>query len=488
MLWTFQKELVLEINTAFQAGFRAPLLQLHTGGGKTRIAAEIARRLFVQTPADRQAMLFLAHRRELIRQTYNTMCKFGLQKQIGVIAPDYPTAPWAKVILGSLPTVAARLHKLPWLNPCMVVFDEAHHIRAASWERVVSHFAHVPRLLLTATPARLDNKGIGKWADHLILGPTIPQLVEAGALCESRTFRVEGHIETRGMRVGKDGDYTPASLAKVDAGPVIADVVKSFERYIPHCRTLVFNLNIAASKGVVDRFRALGLRAEHVDGDTPHNLRDNIFERFGNGQTQILSNVMLATEGFDCPECDAVILARPTKSVPLYKQMVGRYMRRKADGRPGVCVDVTGVNCHYHGDPDEEIEWSLEDGVIQESVERAKSQGKTCPDCGFRFKTGQECPLCGGVIRTVQPREVDVELVESKKNGGKTTAGQRRRINQKVILSGGDEDVLRECAREMGSEVPDKLIFMWQRLWKDEWKKQAQRKERRKAQGELRYA
>lgn len=480
-LFDDQKEVLTETSQALIAGYRSVLVQYPTGGGKTVIAGEIARRLSANTPEGRHAALFLCHRKELINQAYDTLCKFGLGKMTGVVASGYPVTPWAKFQIGSIPTLVRRFDSLSWLKPRLLFFDEAHHIRANSWEQVAEYFRDVARIGLTATPARLDGKGLGTHFDHLIIGPTIQELVAMKRLAPCRTFVIPPRFDRSQFRTVA-GDFSKGDLAKIDDGPVIADVLLNFERLIPDRRTIVFNFSVAASQHTAERFRAVGYRAEHVDGETPDDVRDKIFRRFHRGETQILCNVMLATEGYDCPACDAVMVARPTKSIVLWKQMAGRGMRYKEE-RDMVFVDCAG-NADFIGDPDAEVEWTLEDGITEASAQEAKATGRTCKSCGYRFRKGLECPLCGAVAPVRTAREVEIELEESKgSRAPKTTVGQRRRLRQAVIASGGDKERLRELARKMGYN--EAVIYTWASIWSGEWEKQRVRAERKARQMDM---
>ena len=468
----YQIDLKAEVSAAFWAGFRAVCLQLATGGGKTAIAGQITLDLY-HAEGDKPGVitLFLVHRKELLEQTYNTLKAFGLEQYVGIIGAGYPQTPWAPLQIASVPTLVRRLNALPWLKPRLVVCDEAHHIRAASWEKVINHFKASYLLGLTATPARLDGRGLGEFFDHLVVGPTISDLVAWGDLAPVDTYSIPIDLNLKEMKRKSGGDWSAATLAKaVPKGPVIASATENFERLARDRRVLHFAYNVDASEEFVSKLRGMGYRAEHVDAQTPELLRTKIFNRFGTGQTQVLSNVMIATEGYDCPECDCVILARPTASTTLYRQMVGRAMRPKHDHRRGLLVDLVG-NIDLHGDPDTEIEWTLEDGVVQESQEEAKLAGRTCKSCGFRYPVKLlECPMCGEKYQTKQIEEVDVELVprgSTREKPRRSTKHTRAMTFKLAAESDGDPAYLRKLAAEAGYKP--KIIHIWKRLYGSKW-------------------
>ena len=478
----YQEDLLAEADSAFRNGFRSVLLQLATGGGKTVVAGELTRRLYAQAAMRAYQgviALYVVHRKELIRQTKKTLTNFGMGGQIGIIQGDEPMSPNAPLQISSIQTLVRRMRNLPWLRPIVIIFDEAHHIRANSWEEAVNYYQKAFRLGLTATPARLDDKGLGKHFEHMILGPSIPELVEWGSLAPIETYTIPLGVDLRKLRRGAAGEYTRASLEQViPRGPMIASTVRNFEKLAWDRRVLNFSYSIETSKDTVARLRGMGIRAEHVDGETPGILRDQIFDRFERGETQFLSNVGLVTEGFDCPECDCVMLSRLTASVVFYKQMVGRVMRPKADGRPGRVIDLGG-NIDRHGDPDAEIEWNLADGVVEESARKARTSGRSCKNCGFRFK-GDECPACGQEWRGKVADEVDVDLEQrgSKKDKKtKMTPGQRMERTTAILATGGDLTAMKRLAASLGMNT--RIAYVWKDIpaYRMAWAAQAKRDE-----------
>ena len=468
--------MLAEVVAGFRHGFRDQLLQLATGGGKTVLAGEVARRTYVEGRRKRHkgcVALYLVHRVELIHQTVNTLTNFGLGDMTGVIQGSQPLSPNAPIQVASIATLVRRLGHYPWLRPKLVFFDECHHIRAHTWERVAGGFPKAYRLGLTATPARLDDKGLGTHFQHMILGPSIPELIRAGHLCPVKTMTIPLGLDLKNLsRPKSGGDYTIRQLQGVlPKGPVIASTTHNFEKHARGRRCLNFSYSIESSRDTVAQLRGMGIRAEHVDGETDPILRDQIFNRFHRGETQFLSNVSLATEGVDVPECDCVIMSRPTASIVFYKQMAGRMMRPKADGREGLLLDLAG-NVDRHGDPDADIEWSLDDGVIAASASKARKAGRTCLSCGMRFK-GSECPACGEQWQGKLADEREIEAVERKSKKRQTSDGQRREINRRIIETGGDPNKLRSLAASLGYKPG--VVDVWINLphFKFQWRAQS---------------
>ena len=450
---------------------RSVCLQLATGGGKTVIAGNVAARL----AREGAGCLYLVHRRELVSQVWDTLHKFGLGDQVGVIAHGHPETPWAPLQIASVQTLVKRLSRLTWLKPRMLYIDEAQHIRASTWEYILSHFPDAYRLLLTATPARLDGKGLGKHADVLLQGPTISWLVENDYLAGMDAYTLDSMPSRKGLKV-QGGDFSAKQMDERVDGPVIASAIKNINRFARDRRSIFYAVSIRHSKAVVAECNFHGIRAEHVDGDTPYALRDAAMRRFQDGTTRLLSNVGLFTEGLDVPDCDCIILGRWTKSLVFYKQACGRGMRRKSDGRRGRLLDLAG-NCEIHGLPDEEIEWTLDGGAEIESARKATKAMRTCAACRHAYPSRhQTCPLCGHehVVRTAN--EIEVELVEAKRADKKRRGEMTRELNKRVLSSMGDQDELRRLQREYGRHP--NVVEHWKRIFQPMWDRETRKQER----------
>ena len=460
----YQLDIVDELTRGF-AAHRAICLQLATGGGKTAISGEIARRL-IRNKGDAVGGygLFLVHRRELVRQAVNTFKAFGLERHVGVIQAGVPETPWAGLQVASVQTLRRRVKRLHWLKPHIIFIDEAHHCRAATWEYIIGHYPRSRLLGLTATPARTDGKGLGTMFDKLVCGPSHLELVRLGFLAETQTFWVPAGLDLQG--VGKvAGDYNQGQMDKRVTDVVIANGFKNFVKYASDRQTLHYAVTRRHSKAFVETAKSNGYAAEHVDGDTPSHIRDDIFKRFEEKKIQILSNVGIATEGYDCPSCSCAIIGRPTKSIVLWRQMVGRPMRPKPDGLSAMILDLAGNDdC---GDPDSEIEWTLEDGVNEDKAKRERRNTRTCAKCGFSFPVAKTvCPVCNAVHLTKTAEEVDVELEGRRANTKPAPYGgqSRKVVNAKVfgiIRRGGDIEELKDLARSYG--YSEGKAYIWQK-------------------------
>lgn len=398
------------IEGAFAAGRRAPLLAAPTGSGKTVIAAELIRR---ETAAGRR-VLFVAPRRELIHQCSDKLQAFGVQH--GVLLSGDPRRNVAALAqVASIDTLRARLDRLPLPDPDLVVADEAHLHITRIRVGLLEAWPAARRVGLTATPARKDGRGLRLLFDELIEVATVPELMRLGFLVPARYFSIAEPDLAR-VRI-RAGDYAPSDLAEA-VSPLVGDVPVTWLQRAPGRRTAVFAVNVKHSIALRDAFLRHGVAAEHVDGAMPTREREAAFDRFRDGRTQVLTNCQLASYGFDLPELDCVVLARPTKSLVLYLQMVGRGLRPAAGKADCLVLDHSGC-VHRHGFAHEERFWTL-DGHAELSVEArergAKTEDKqlTCPDCACVFSGTRTCPSCGYYFEPAGKvvRTLDGELVE----------------------------------------------------------------------------
>lgn len=385
VLRDYQDALIERARERFRSGDRSVLLQLPTGGGKTLTSAFMVR----NTVAKGNIAWWLVHRREIINQASGTFSSLGIPH--GLVMGGAVTDPTARVQIGSIQTIARRLHKLP--PPDIIVFDEAHHMGARQYQDVYDAFPNAVKLGLTATPARLDGKGLGSWFDTLIEGPTVSLLIERGALSPYRLFAPATPDLTGVATVA--GDFKKDSLARImDRPSIVGDAVQHYQRLAGGKRAVVFACSIEHSRNIIAQFQQAGITAEHVDGSMDTQTRDAVIQRFVSGETLILSNVDLFGEGFDVPAIEAVIMLRPTQSLSLYLQQVGRGLRPLAGKETAIILDHAG-NSLRHGLPDDEREWSLEDRVKRSRAAPSESPVRQCEQCYRVYRPAPKCPGCG---------------------------------------------------------------------------------------------
>lgn len=407
-----------------------------TGSGKTVIAVKLIRKLLHDHHGLR--VLWLVHRIELVRQAYDQLKAAGIPASaIGILSGATKLNTTARILVASVDMFRTR--DVP---PCdLMVIDEAHRVLAATYKQIVEYSEKRWLLGLTATPWRLDGKGLGDVFSDMLVMAGHTELIVDGYIAKPVTYgipRDKARRILRGLRISH-GDYAQADLQRLGRNKVLmGDVVRDTQKYAPGAATLVFAMTREHGKALTARFKRAGISAEYLDGDTPDAERDAMIGpngRLARGETQVVVNVDVLTEGYDCPAVKCVCLARPTRSLTRFLQQCGRGSRMYKRQRP-VILDHFG-NCYAHGLPDDERsdKWTLED--------RPKRTGggeivKQCVACEAMIAANaRECPECGAE-QPLSEREIEEQQAELERL--KSTAQQRRKTL----------DVLRSIANEKG--------------------------------------
>jgi superfamily II DNA or RNA helicase len=358
---------------------------------------------------------FLVHRRELIDQTRTTFKEFGISTD--------------NVFIGMVQTITR--HPERYKKPTLIIFDEAHHAKAKSWYNIIDYFEDVPMVGLTATPIRRDGKALGDIFDDLVVGESAESLIKDGWLSEydyyaPKTEQLE--YKMRGMDF--DMDDVTAQLMK-------SKIYGKVENYIdPNKKTIIYCPSVAFSKALCDRTGAV-----HFDGNTPKKERDRIVATFRKGDIRVLSNVDLIGEGFDVPDCDTVILLRPTMSLSLYIQQSMRCLRPRP-GKRATIYDLVG-NCYRHGLPTESREWALK-GRMRTSNASGEPDilVRRCDACMLVYSgTHRQCPYCGHdngkTKREIeQERTAELERVEKLERKRKRQEQGRAQTLSELVAIG----------------------------------------------------
>lgn len=342
----YQLAMLLAALDLMRQGHRRVLIQAPTGAGKTVLSAA----MLGATSAPSQ---FIVHRKELIRQTSVTFAESGIEH--GFVAAGWPVER-REVMLAGVQTLANRLHLV--VPPEMIVLDEAHHATAATWNRVLSAYPDAWIVGLTATPQRLDGRGLDDHFDALVLGPSVAWLIEQGWLSPF-TYYAPDRPDLSGVATVA-GDFARGAAATVmDRPKLIGDIVEHYLSLAAGRQGIGFAASREHSRRIVDAFQGSGIRAAHIDGSMSDRERDRLVEAFRAGDVQLLSNVDLFGEGFDVPGIVYCGLWRPTQSLALHLQQCGRALRPMAGKAEAIICDHA-ANAFRHGLPDDERDWSLE--------------------------------------------------------------------------------------------------------------------------------
>jgi superfamily II DNA or RNA helicase len=431
-LHAFQQAAVAEIERHIAEGRRRILLVAPTGSGKTVIASELIR-LFI---AQYRTVLFLAHRREIIEQTGRKLTDNSVRH--GIIMAGVSPRPMESVQVASIDTLHVRgvRSSAMALPPAdLVVFDEAHRARGRTREHLISLYPDAILLGMTATPCRGDGRGLGNVFDYMVEAPQVAELIVGGYLVKSRVY-APVNPDLRGVRT-QQGDYVISQLAgRMNTVGLVGDLVEHWHKYGENRRTIAFGVDVAHSVAIRDQFLNAGVRAEHLDGNTQILERESILARLATGETRVVSNCAVLIEGWDCPPVGCCILARPTKQMGLFRQMVGRVLRPAEGKADAVILDHSGA-VFRHGLPEDHVDWTLDtDRQAKNPAHEKRKDGiepklHECPSCSAIMVK----PPCGNCGWMPQPKARDIDFEDGELGlvvGGKSRA-QQYTTEQKII-------------------------------------------------------
>jgi len=301
------------------------------------------------------------------------------------------------------------------LPPADLLFiDECHHARARTYERLIASYPNPVIIGLTATPCRTDGRGLGNLFETLIECPSVAALTKDGHLVPARVY-APTRPDLTGVKV-RLGDYVETQLAeRMNTARLVGDIVEHWHRLGEGRRTVVFTVNVAHSVHIRDEFRRSGVLAEHIDGRTPLEERKRSLAAFAAGTVDVVCNCAVLTEGWDRPEASCLILARPTKSLGLYRQMLGRVLRPAPEvGKKGALILDHAGAVFLHGLPDDEIVWRLSEDRRAENATHSRRGQRlhapaltTCPECSAVRFEGRPCLECGWHV-VKKPKSVEV--------------------------------------------------------------------------------
>lgn len=390
----YQSDLINNIRQSLAQGHNKVCAVLGCGGGKSFIQASIAKAANERN----NRVLYLIHRKELASQIEATFYQTGVNPELCDIQ--------------MVQTATRRISKLQ--EPKLIIVDEAHHILATGYKRIMNAFPAATVLGFTATPARMNEGGLGEVFEQLITSVPTKWLIANGYLANYRYYSCQ-LVDTKGLHTVR-GDYNQQEVEALMGKPKIyGDTVLQWKEHANNLKTIVYCSSIATSEATARAFSDENIPAQHLDGTTPKKERDEAVSAFREGKIKILCNVDLFGEGFDVPDCECVVLLRPTKSLTLFIQQSMRSMRADPNNpnKTAIIIDHVG-NYLKHGLPDDDREWTLE---AKKSKKRdSVSIVKMCPNCFSVVRnTAVECPWCHLKFEktvAMEPEKVDSDLVE----------------------------------------------------------------------------
>ena len=356
-LFDYQKDMVMRIEKAFRL-YRSVMAQMPTGTGKTVVLASVVESFLGEHPL--KSVWIVAHRRELVSQIQETIERV-FSNRLAEKEDGSSDNLIEKPLDSSLFTLRSSLIKamsIQWLarhydeigeEPGMIVIDEAHHALAKTYKEMWDRFPKARFLGLTATPCRLNGKGFIDLFDVLVQSWSVPEFISKGRLATYDFVSIKSNGVTQRLidslqKRGADGDYQNKEMDMLlNKRPSIERLYRSFEEYGKDRKGIVYAINISHAKKIVELYQEHGIKAVAIDSKTPAAERQADIEAFKKGDIQVLVNVDIFSEGFDCPDVEFVQLARPTLSLAKYLQMVGRGLRVAKGKKCCVIIDNVGL-------------------------------------------------------------------------------------------------------------------------------------------------
>lgn len=432
----YQQRLIDETRAAIAAGHRRVLVVVPTGGGKTVVASEMIRSAVGRA----KRVLFLAHREELLRQSVDKLAACGVDDVRVIRAGSVLGNHDAPVTVASIGTLC----RPRWAVVCppadVVVVDEAHHAVASTWRTILDRYPHAVIVGLTATPQRADGTPLGDAFQSMVIGPTVAELVARGHLVTCRVFAPDRQLE---------------------AGEVAQSPADAYALHGNGERAIVFCANVEHARRVAAEFT---VPTEVITGETRD--RSAMLARFASGETRVIVNVYVLTEGFDDPSVGVCILARNPAHDGTYLQMVGRVLRPSPGKTHATLIDLCG-SVHAHGLPDEPRTYTLDGEGIRASNREALKQ---CTTCGACYRTAPVCPECGvvaaaapaslpdvigaaiGAITQREARPMPFLAMTSKFTSRCTACGGPVRIGDAILWRKGEKPHHARCGKAASVE------------------------------------
>ena len=344
-LRVYQFENKLRIYNEWQ-NCNSVLLQMPTGTGKTRLFSSIVSDIRSCTMKDdvMPSVLLIVHRKELVNQIAETLASYGLK--YGIIQSGVEEERYCHVQVASVQTLVRRLQRWGKIRFEFVIIDEAHHAPAKTYMKILDTFSGAKLLGVTATPHRLDGWGFAHIFEKLIVSDDVGKFIENGFLANYDYYSVPSDssiVETINSLPTELGDYSDEDIRKyLDIGSVRARVVDSYLKFGKGKKCIVYAWDTLHNNNLCKDYRSRGINAVTIDYHTPPLERKQILDAFKRGEIQVLCNVLLFTEGFDCPDVEVIQLARPTWSLVLFLQQVGRGLRISPGKEKAIFIDNVG--------------------------------------------------------------------------------------------------------------------------------------------------
>lgn len=367
----YQQNIVDKVRNALKHRKKSVLVVLPCGGGKSVIIGAIAK----MTTDKHNKILFLVHRAELCDQIQDTFEKMGVDMSKSNIC---------------MVQMAEHLIDVDYLGfePDVIITDEAHHSMASNYTKIYNAYPNAIRIGFTATPTRLDNLNLSQIYEEIIESVSVQWLIDNRYLAPFRYY---------------SADFI--DLEDINENIIYSDIIENYNKFAKDKQAICYCPSVQTSKMIANLFKDNGISAEHLDGSTRKSLRDSVIGDFKVGKLKVICNVDLISEGFDVPDCEAVILLRKTESLTLFVQQSMRSMRYKPD-KTAIIIDHVG-NYLKFGLPTQLRNWEyLNENKNGKKAEKSNLNEKECPKCYSVFPKNSDtteltedgtkyfCPFC----------------------------------------------------------------------------------------------
>ena len=364
-----QLALTGKVRERFSAGVQSVIAVAPCGFGKTICFASLTAQAY-QTG---RRVMALVHREELLDQVSDTFTQFNVEH--GCIAPMRPNHRHRPIQIASVFSLCRRL--ADYEPPDLLIIDEAHHATAGSWGKIFAAWPNAHRLGVTASPERLNGQGLEDIFQEMIIGPSVRELINRGSLSEYKIFAPPTNVTDGIHRRAGDYDRKELGLA-VDKPTITGDAIQHYRTLCDGKRALVFCVSIQHAQHIAEDFTKAGYRASKIDGRMQSWERRKLVTDFRAGRIQILTSCDIVSEGFDLPAVEVAILLRPTQSLVLFTQQIGRALRPYPGKKCAIILDHAN-NTRTHGLPDEERNWSLQGKEVRTNYDSEPSVSvRTC--------------------------------------------------------------------------------------------------------------
>lgn len=385
-LRNYQNDLVDGIKQSILNGNKHIMVQSPPRSGKTVVMAHIAK-----GATDKgNTVLFFSHRKEINEQVVNTFKRNDVDMSL--------------VTIDSVGKISRCLETLT--QPSLILIDEAHHVKAKTYLKIIEHFKDSVILMFTGTPVRLDGSGFNDIADDLIIGKSVKWLQDNGNIAPFKYY-APSLIDTTSLKK-RGGEFTKKSVDDTMKRVIYGDVIRHYEKLAKGKQAIVYTHSVEASESVSRTFNEQGYTSIAISGKTPPEERERAMRAFRDGELTIMVNCELFTEGIDLPNVDVCIMLRPTQSLSLYLQFAMRALNPR-DGKTAIIIDHVG-NVDRHGLPNADRDWSLK-GVdkTKKKTKLGEPTTRTCDDCYATFWSVERiCPMCG---HENKPTKEEIEII-----------------------------------------------------------------------------